>query len=563
MKITQPTAKCIGVCVVALLGPACGGGGSSGAGGGSSTSSTTSTTDTTSSGGGGSSSSSSSGGGGGGVGGTGVGGNGGGGVGGGGGAIPPNCGDGKLDPDEECDDGGNNANTAACTLACQHAECGDGFVQSGVEECDLGAQNSNEGACTLSCKVAVCGDGLKAPSEGCDDGNQVDADGCNTTCIVSGSGLWTQTHNGPANGNETWNGVAVDAAGNVIVTGSELVAGQGFNVITRKYDPSGNTLWTQTYAGVVPMGDDEGNGVAVDAAGNIAVIGYETTAMQARNIWIRKYAPNGATLWTQSVNGSPLVNLDDIGYGIRANAAGDFAIAASAITSAGQGRDTIVGKIKGSDGNFIWFDTYNGVANQDDEARAVALDSMGNLIAAGVTRGPNSYDIWVRKLDDLGMSKSIAWTKTYNGSVGALDAAFGVAVDAQNDVVVVGAESVVAHGLDMWIRKYDGVQGNTLWTQSYNGPGSKNDIAESVAVDASGNIVVVGFETVANQSSDLLLRKYDGAGNLLWSTSYNGAADSSEAGHGVAIHPSADIFVAGYENVVGQGSDGLLRRHAP
>lgn len=46
----------------------------------------------------------------------------------------PACGDGRVDPDELCDDG-NQANDDDCTSACAPPRCGDGFVQP-HEECD-------------------------------------------------------------------------------------------------------------------------------------------------------------------------------------------------------------------------------------------------------------------------------------------------------------------------------------------------------------------------------------------------------------------------------------------
>ncbi|MFY0532501.1 fibrinogen-like YCDxxxxGGGW domain-containing protein [Nannocystis pusilla] len=49
---------------------------------------------------------------------------------------PAGCGDAILTPDEECDDGPMNADTAACTSTCKLAKCGDGLIQTGVEYCE-------------------------------------------------------------------------------------------------------------------------------------------------------------------------------------------------------------------------------------------------------------------------------------------------------------------------------------------------------------------------------------------------------------------------------------------
>ena len=81
------------------------------------------------------------------------------------------CGNGVLQGTEECDLGGVNADTAACTAQCRTAHCGDGLVQTGVEQCDLGAANSDTGPCTTQCQRARCGDGfVQAGVENCDQG---------------------------------------------------------------------------------------------------------------------------------------------------------------------------------------------------------------------------------------------------------------------------------------------------------------------------------------------------------------------------------------------------------
>ena len=92
-----------------------------------------------------------------------------------------NCGDGEVQTGEACDDG-NADNTDACLDTCALASCGDGFVQVGVEGCEDGNQ-SNTDACVAGCALASCGDGfVQAGVEQCDDGNAVPGDGCDN-CI--------------------------------------------------------------------------------------------------------------------------------------------------------------------------------------------------------------------------------------------------------------------------------------------------------------------------------------------------------------------------------------------
>jgi cysteine-rich repeat protein len=115
------------------------------------------------------------------------------------------CGNGVLDPNEQCDDF-NSLPDDGCSASCEWEEgwdcgdalptlclaiCGDGRVV-GLEPCDDGAMEPGDG-CAADCTVetgwtceampsvciTTCGDGARAPGiEACDDGNRTPGDGC-------------------------------------------------------------------------------------------------------------------------------------------------------------------------------------------------------------------------------------------------------------------------------------------------------------------------------------------------------------------------------------------------
>jgi hypothetical protein len=107
---------------------------------------------------------------------------------------PTPCGNGKIDPDEECDNGASNSDTMAdaCRTSCTKARCGDGVVDTG-EACDDGLGNSSTkaNACRTTCVKAKCGDGVKDDGEACDNG-AANADrapnACRTTCVKAKCG---------------------------------------------------------------------------------------------------------------------------------------------------------------------------------------------------------------------------------------------------------------------------------------------------------------------------------------------------------------------------------------
>ncbi len=58
--------------------------------------------------------------------------------------------------------------------------CGDGVLDP-CEQCDDGNRVAGDG-CDADCRLESCGDGVVQAGEACDDGNAVDGDGCDSTC---------------------------------------------------------------------------------------------------------------------------------------------------------------------------------------------------------------------------------------------------------------------------------------------------------------------------------------------------------------------------------------------
>lgn len=112
-----------------------------------------------------------------------------------GGGSDPACGNGKVEPGEQCDDGVANSDTdpGACRTNCRTAYCGDGVVDSG-EDCDgvalgsetCGTRGFQEGslACSSSCSFdesdcSTCGNGTLEGDEKC-DGTEFGSNTCST-----------------------------------------------------------------------------------------------------------------------------------------------------------------------------------------------------------------------------------------------------------------------------------------------------------------------------------------------------------------------------------------------
>ncbi|UCG70682.1 MAG: SBBP repeat-containing protein, partial [Thermoplasmata archaeon] len=99
-----------------------------------------------------------------------------------------------------------------------------------------------------------------------------------TSGIVYATGDNTIAFN-PSDGSQIWTvsggyKIDIDSSGNIYVAGSESSPGEGYNCVTRAYDPNGLLLWEKIYDGVGERNDsDIPIDIAVDLSGNVYVTG--------------------------------------------------------------------------------------------------------------------------------------------------------------------------------------------------------------------------------------------------------------------------------------------------
>jgi cysteine-rich repeat protein len=137
------------------------------------------------------------------------------------------CGNGIIDPGEQCDDG-NVADNDGCSKLCKREFCGDGIVNNG-EPCDRALTPAT---CNFDCTISRCGDGklniFAVPPEQCDDGNTFPSDGCSTVCRFEfcGDGIKNageQCDDGNnVNGDGCENDCTLPVCGNGIIDSGEL-----------------------------------------------------------------------------------------------------------------------------------------------------------------------------------------------------------------------------------------------------------------------------------------------------------------------------------------------------
>jgi len=214
------------------------------------------------------------------------------------------------------------------------------------------------------------------------------------------------------------------------------------------------------------------------------------------------------------------------------------------------------GTIFGAEGDVIWTRTYDGAAHRDDEGYGIAVDGNGNVYLTGYEWVAAEWaNIWVRKYDSDGDE---VWTRDYDG--GGDDKGYEIAVDGSGNVYVTGSEAVMWEGLNIWVRKYTS-GGDEVWTKTYNDTASKNEEGYGIAVDGSGNVYVTGYEEVVGGGYNIWVRKYDSDGDVVWTRTYDGAANQNDGGYGIAVDGSGNVYVTGYEFVTGESYNIWVRKY--
>jgi len=292
--------------------------------------------------------------------------------------------------------------------------------------------------------VAVATNGTVVVTGNSWDGGDQTSSAC-VTIAYSSSGLplWTNRYRGPGNGSGSGEAIVISPNGNVFVAGTSTGLGSGADYMTLAYSPGGTPLWTNRFSG--PGNNaDVASAIALDAYGNVFVTGYATAASGSTVCVTLGYSGSGIPLWT---------NVYEVPGGAawgRAVATDQSRIVVAGSAGKATGYDFLTLAYSAT-GEALWTNRYNGPANGDDEALAFTLDGGGNAIVTGPSLGSNNMD-YATVAYSVGSGLPL-WTNRYDGPVGIVDKSVAICADPEGNVLVTG-ESMGLGGEDILTVKY-------------------------------------------------------------------------------------------------------------
>jgi hypothetical protein len=416
------------------------------------------------------------------------------------------------------------------------------------------------------------------------------------------------------------NAIAVDSAGDVYVTGDTTSVnfptanalmptyGGGLsNAFVAELDPTGSTLLYSTYLG--GEGYDRGNGIAIDATGNVYVVGRTNSLMfpitpgafedsfrgPEYDAFVSKLGPGGNQLEYSTYLGG---DGNDSGIAIAVDANGnafvtggtasdDFPVTQTAYQEVNNGyNDAFITELNAT-GTDVLYSTLLG-GSYTDRGDAIAVDANDFVYVAGHTNSPDfptqnalqpnygggHFNGFVAKLNPQASGPdSLIYSTFLGGSVS--DEALGIAVDSAGDVYVAGETSspdfpVVnamqpAYGggsANAFVAEIDSTGTTLLWA-TYLG-GSGDDGASGLALDANDNIYITGSTTstdfpilnaiqsnLAGSSNAFVAELTPDGSTLVYSTYLGGSGAEDVYQNGASIGAIA-VDAAGNAYVTGQ-----------
>ncbi|MCK4224128.1 MAG: SBBP repeat-containing protein, partial [candidate division Zixibacteria bacterium] len=265
----------------------------------------------------------------------------------------------------------------------------------------------------------------------------------------TGDTAWVRRYNGPGTWNDGTEAIALDGSGNVYVTGWSWGSGTSSDYATIKYYSDGDTAWVRRYNGPGDY-EDYAHAIAVDGSGNVYVTGgsnggwpyphYDYVSIM--------YYPNGDTAWVRRYNGPG--NSTDHARSIAVDGSGNVYVTGD---SKGTGTDYDYTTIKYyPNGDTAWVRRYNGPGNDADRTRSIAVDGSGNVYVTGESWGDGTrYDYATIKYYPNG---DTAWVRRYDGPANSDDDALAIAVNDSGNVYVTGGSKGSGTSYDYATIKY-------------------------------------------------------------------------------------------------------------
>lgn len=339
----------------------------------------------------------------------------------------------------------------------------------------------------------------------------------------NGVRLWQSVYQPPEGptANEVTGGIA--ARGTNVYVAATISSSNTQDFLTLKYRNTGQLEWAARLDGDGHSSDHAGD-VAVDAQGNVLVVGNSIGTNGTTDIVVFKYSPTGTLLWKYYYDGPE--HETDSAVGIRVGADGSTYVGGN--STSGSHSSVVTFKLD-ANGQVQWMARETSTDLYGANASAFDVDAAGNV----VTFASERFYIVLWKYEANGNRQ---WTARYRAEEPASMSAWGVRFDGSGNIIA--SANLYGSGTnDPVVLKY-AADGQQLWTARVVDPSGAGPL-QSFAVDGEGNAYLS-----SERYPDVATVKVGSDGAQLWSTTYNGGGPYIDWAQFMQVAPPGDVFVA-------------------
>jgi hypothetical protein len=359
--------------------------------------------------------------------------------------------------------------------------------------------------------------------------------------------VWTHHYSGTGNQNDA-TAIAMSPDTTVVVTGFSVGADYSPDIYTVKIRRGdGSEVWGKRWAGAAGA-RDEAWSVAVDNSGNVFVAGFTRTLATDTDYVVIKYqGSDGTELWTRTYHNLGV----DAARTVAADQRGGCFVTGHSNAAAGNTNQDYLTIHYDAAGNQRWVSRLNGTGNWHDYPMAMMLGDSGYLYLTGYSWGGSTpqYDYLTVKLDTL--DGDTVWTRSYDGNAIApkADFAYAITTDDSQFVYVTGRAGEQGTWYDATTIKYTPA-GAAVWTNKFDAGWLGTDGGGNVKVDKDYNVYVGGIVLDAvDDMYDFLTFRINPNNTVPWYRTYDAGVEDDDSLTAMVVDDRGNTYVTGWTYV--------------
>jgi uncharacterized delta-60 repeat protein len=323
-------------------------------------------------------------------------------------------------------------------------------------------------------------------------------------------------------------------------------------------------------------GPDKAQAVTIDGLGRIVVAGYADTGgdpnTDSYDFAVARFNADGTPDLSFGSTGRvtvPVGDGDDVGRAVAIDASGRIVVVGYTFISGGDS-DFALARLNPDGSLDLSFGTGGVVVTPygtgADQAHCVAVYSSGKIVIAGTADVGGVVFALAQYSADGSLDGSFGTVGKVTTPIGAGAIANDLAIDGAGRIVVAGSSQNANGNSRFTVARYTtgGILDGSFGTGGIVSTAmSSGDIGNGVAIDALGRIVTAGYSSI--NGSDFSLARYSDNGDLdtslgaFGTVSTDFALNSADFGMSVLVDELGRIIVAGHTSLAGSEGFALTR----